>query len=154
MTVPTGRPVAGAEPAVDSPRRYPAPRWFRVFYIAMAAVVLVQALLFHKWIEYLFAGMWLLLAALVWLTPGTVVDAHGYRTWHRLRRRTVAWTDVAEVLDFGPGLAPLQVKVRLTNGQQRTLQHVPGMQVPYLRQLIAQSRQTATRVGLPDPPAQ
>jgi hypothetical protein len=121
--------------APDGTGPYWGARYTRTWFTTLAGLPLLAGIFFavlggsDAWI--VLAPLALVIAAVIWLVPLSVVSTAGIRLV--LQRQVVAWSDVAAVLD--PRAGDEEVRVELVDGRITAVPGVPPRAAPALRRL-------------------
>jgi hypothetical protein len=121
----------------DGTGPYWGARYTRTWFTTLAGLPLLAGIFFavlggsDAWI--VLAPLALVIAALIWSVPLSVVSASGIRLV--LQRQVVAWPRVAAILD--PRAGDEEVRMELVDGRVIAVPGVPPSAVPALRRLHA-----------------
>lgn len=119
---------------------YRGARYTRTWFTTLAGVPLLCGIFFSvlggssAWI--VLSVLTVVITAILWLVPLSVVSSEGIRLV--LGRETVAWSEVASVLD--PRVGDEEVRIELVSGRIRAVPGVPPHAVPALRRLLRANR--------------
>jgi hypothetical protein len=119
----------------DGTGAYRGARYTRTWFTLLAEVPVLSGIYFavllgsDAWV--VLAPIAVVIAAALWLVPLSVVSTDGVRLV--LGRETVAWRDIAAVLD--PRTGDEEARVELAGGRVLALPGVPPEAVPDLRRL-------------------
>ena len=119
----------------DGTGAYRGARYTRTWFTTLTGIPLLCGIYFavlggsDAWV--VLAVLAVVIAAAIWSVPLSVVSPQGVRLV--LARETVAWSDVAAVLD--PRTGDEEARIELVGGHVMALPGVPPRAVPALRRL-------------------